>query len=366
MAKIDFSHLERFSSFLEKNGHKADGDRPNRLYECVHLDFKAERAYMMTPRWLASVSIPLAPGIKGTKIPENFSVKAEDLGRVIRSFKTLEVEDFGFSCGEDRFNLQHWPDEDYVFPSLISDSGMMVLTIDDDIRQSLTAAATFMNPNPAARDHGLFLRGDRLIASNDLQLYEEVFSGNFDVDLPWIMAQFLISQKTGNVKISWDEDNRYIVNVDDVFLLQTASNNRLTPYETKDPEFIEIYDHPNYFVVNRLALAEVLKFIDPFVAQVVNQRVLLEFSPAGLRVRVLDGARIDRLVPVEYSDFSVFEGASSWVSARTVAKLLTFFETETVKFQYKPKAPVINLTETGDGPWRKHVFFVQYAKDGVA
>jgi len=360
MAKVDFSHLARFISFLEKNR-----DPSKRIFQCIHLDFANERALMQTPRWAANISLPLAPG-NAVKVPENFSVFVEDLSRLIRVFPILDVVDNGFqSESGDVLNIQFFPDEDYEFPSLIEGTGASDLAIDDDIRNSLADAAMFMSPDPTSSFNGLFLREDRLVGVDGLQwFFEEKFSGNFNVNLPWMLVQFLITQRSGEIKLSWTEENQYLVSIDNVFQLQTVSNTRLDVPDTKVPEFTVNYDHPDSFVFNREGMLEILKFLEPFVKTVANQRVQLEFLPTGVKVKALDGVRIERFLAAEFTTPGLYDGVMTYVSARVVMQILGLFKTETVRFQFDPNAAPINVTATGDGEWTRHIFFVQYKKDG--
>lgn len=359
MAKVDFTHVARFISFWEKNR-----DPSKRLFSCVHLDFKNERALMMTPRWASAIKLPVEAG-NGIIIPEEFSVFVEDLGRLVRTFPTLLVEDFGFqSESGDVLNIQHFPDEDYEFPELIENAGMTDLNIDDEVRSSLADASAFMSADPSSGFHGLFLRGDRLIAVDGIQcFFEEVFTGDFHVNLPWMLVQFLTTQKSGALKLSWTDDNQYLVSIDDVFELQTVANTRLDVPDTKDPAFTVNYDHPDSFIVNREAFIAILKFLEPFVKQVANQRVQLEFQPDGLKVKALDGVRIERFLPAEFTTPGLYDGKKTYVSARTVMQVLGMFDTETIRLQYDPTKSPINVSATGDGPWQRHVFFVQFQKD---
>ncbi len=360
MAKVDFSHLVRFISFLEKNR-----DPSKRLFQCIHLDFANERALMQTPRWAANISLPLAPG-NAVKIPENFSVFVEDLSRLIRVFPILDIEDFGFTSeAGDVLNITYFSDEDYEFPVLIEGSATSDIGIDEDIRNSLSDASQFMSPDPTSPFNGLFLRGDRLVGVDGLQFFfEEKFSGSFNVNFPWMLVQFLITQRSGDVKLSWNEENQYLVSIDNVFQLQTISNTRLDVPDTTAPDFTVNYDHKDSFILNREGLIDILKFLEPFVKTVANQRVQLEFLPTGIKVKALDGVRIERFLPAEFTTPGLYDGVTTYVSARVVTQVLGMFQTETVRFQFDPEASPINVTATGDGDWTRHIFFVQYKKDG--
>lgn len=349
MAKIKTLQLREYLDFLVKNK-----DTSRLTYECVYLDFKSKVVRMYTTRWVAQLALDVE--FEPNEVPINFWVRVDDFARLVIEYKELLIKDKTFSVGNDRFTFAAI-DEAFPEDNFIRTGTEQVIDLSEKTLEAISAASGFMSIDPQSSLNGVFLKGNRVIATDQRRFYEETTDQNeLDLNLPSLLVSFMVSHKLLRSHLVQDGFT-YRLEVDEIFTLQTVVQESLEIINTEDPEFVKMFNHPNRFVLPKDETLNILKFLDHFTSSTNNNAISILFIEDRVCFSLSGEREIERYLTLETSTPDYFKNQSFRINQKMLQKIITYIKSSHVQVQinFDLNFPALNFFGTGDNENKLHV-----------
>jgi len=202
----------------------------------------------------------------------------------------------------------------------------------------LKEANKYVGKNPQQKNYnGARVYADTITATDGFKFYEADFRlENSPVlmlhhkTLDAIILGSMISQ---NVEIFvHDEVSKILIDGGEVELYLYPQINLILP-DTKSEKFIQKYDHLTYFEIDRSQLLSLIKFFEPFIADMKNQ--YFEWTIANKKLTFNHNVRSDQIsrsIEIEFSSEEL-ENHSFLISASLAKELISSLSSDTIRVQ---------------------------------
>jgi hypothetical protein len=173
---------------------------------------------------------------------------------------------------------------------------------------------------------------------------------NADLALPRMVWETLILDVLGEDLIIDKNNESFFISNGEEIKVQFSVNFALSSPDIHSDKFVSSIDHPNFIVVDKAALLQVINFIQPFVLSSASQRVQLVISSVDtLEIKSEDSDNIiSRKIAILEKSGNFNDGDKIWVSANWIKTILSVIGGKTIKMQIDMDKPAVNITSPED------------------
>lgn len=340
----DFKKYSKLLLGIIEKGHQT--------YESIHFDFLNAFAYVYSSK--IKSRIPFLLDFKGSENTINF-----DLERIY----SISLENFLNICSHHDFldirveenYLDFFNDKDsYLFPFIknpISDlfeydiDESKLIEFDSDLIDSLFMSFKYVDHNENSNLNGIFIENNSVISTDKSRFFEKKLSKTYDdINIPFNTAKLMNSYYTQNLKyLSFDNFNYFII--DNKISIVTANlKNLQLSMDVSDVNFKQSYDHSSFIVFKKEDIIKISKIIDPFLKNIINQRVKCFIKNNELIINIVDEYQISKTIPIYESSNNFDEKLYFWISFFNLKIACQDFDSTYLKFQMVYDKPATNIT----------------------
>jgi hypothetical protein len=358
MVKIYTENFKKYGKVISSVSEKGQ-----QLYESIYFDFKNSFAYVFSAKCQGRIRFIVEN--LNNEIIKNFLVPLDKFLLLANLYNYFEVKDRSFYYKDEIFELESFVDDIDVsnFDNLVIDENASNKIVSDSlIMQNLKKAIKYIDDNDERGLNGVFIRDDRLIATNASRLFEskiEDFKSNINLPKTMLKTIVVLDGKEDFFYLGRKENKIYVSISGSVDLL-VADDKKLDLPEIDKSE----YSHETFINVKREPASEVFQFLDSFTKDIVNNRIYVEVEKDKIFFNVKDKSKIKRELDIITISEELI-GLKFWISSSNLKTAFSDFEAKNIKLQIKNDNPAINLVgydvDTKDEVTyqNKHIVLVQ-------
>jgi hypothetical protein len=350
MAKI-------FTGDFKKNAKVLLGfiEKGNSISESIYLDFKNSNAYLINSNVITESER------KQLKIPfiwekterneeiENFFISLENFMAMCYNYEYLFISEGVFSYNNETFEFPIFKDDiDLSLFDSFENTNNMEFTSEDI--KNISKSLTYVNADKENNCYGIFLRDGKIVTVTKTNyFYESKKSDTItqNLNLPFSVAK-LLSQTNDEDKIALNSnDNLIFLKVNNIEIIISKNSKIDLPIDTSSQDFINSYNHKDFIIIKKDELLNTLRFIEQFVKDAPNTRVLIELNKEEIIINVRDFNKIKKIVKINSISEDLI-GYSLWANCVDIKKILIDCEYEDIKIQIKQGSPIINIISFDD------------------
>lgn len=338
---IDCSKIVKYARICDK---LKDDSQP--VYDSGLLDFERGTMTFGSQRGFGCVSMPVE-GWDGKRGP--FFVNLGSFLNVAREFPTLELDGFTFRHGDDgTFDIAR-TDGEARFPPFIENDGS-AMEIGADAVEAIRRCGMFTDVDGIASLNGVFIKDGSVWGTNRNRMCEARVDSlkGADIALPRVAWETIAMDILGPKLTVFRSGSSIFVSNGDDMRLQFVMSDVLASPDIHNPLFVAKFDHESGIVVDRDALAGVVVFIQPFVAQTASQKIQLIVGDS-LEVKADGGGNIiSRRLPILGRTGGIEPGSRIWVGANWLRMMLGVLPAGMTRIQIDLSKPAINISAADD------------------
>lgn len=342
--------MKIFTSIFEQNSKLLSNafEKGHQLRESIYFSFSESVAYLFTQRSFTRISFLWEKESKD-EVVENFLTPFESFRNLCSEYSEVFYKDGVFSNGDNSYefpSLKEVPDVS-VFKDLKEES-LSLLSKED--KAYFNQSVIFASDDEKSPLHGVFIKNNRVLASNRSRFYESPLSGKLeDISIPLPVAK-LITMDTDSVTKYSVVNNLIHFNFNDQIDMVFSRNKDLTIPDSSSKDFVSMYDHEEYLIFKKDEAESVLKSIRLFLKDAPNQRIFCEFTPSSdgtgkLEVKVTDTNKVKKVISILGSS-KIKQTITFCISASYMLDAVRILTSEHVKMQINPEMPAINFSST--------------------
>jgi hypothetical protein len=319
------------------------------VFDSAKLDFERETMVFGSQKGFGQIKMPVE-GWDGRERP--FLVNLSSLLNVVKEFPVLELEGFTFRHGtDDFFDIAHLED-DVSFPDFVNSGNPTPVKLGRAELDAIKKCGLFVEADGQASLNGVFIRDGFVWGTSHNRLCEERVDSfkSADIALPRIVWETLILDVLGEDLLIDKDDRSFFISNGEEIKIQFSVNSALKSPDIHSDKFKANFDHPNFIVIDKTVLMQIMNFIQPFVANSPSQRV--QFVVSGdnsLEIKSEDNNNIiSRKIAVLEKSGNLDDGDKLWVSVNWIKTILSVLGGQTIKMQIDMSKPVINITSPED------------------
>jgi hypothetical protein len=323
-------------------------------YQSIFLNFEDSYGYLLNPNFAGRFSFKF----DGTP-PGNFFVDMQKFLSICAIYDSIEINDkLEIMNGTDKFKLMSFTEAFDILDFDTADFDKYTLT--SASFTMMKNAFSFIGQNDLQANYsGVNILGSKIVSSDSMRVFEGMLDTTYPhIQVPAYIAKILILAENLGTNIYFkDGKNSIILSLDDgnfMIISPTVTNLILPPVD--DPDFIEQFDHPTSFTVNREMLSDQFIFFEDFVKEINTQPIYITIeSETSLVIEVKGDETGKRSIELKACDKEIVGGSFLLIRDKTLAAF-NAIEDEYVQVQYALDAKVINLT--GETNKKKHIAVV--------
>jgi hypothetical protein len=315
------------------------------IFDSAKLDFEHETMAFGSQKGFGQINMPVE-GWDGKQPP--FFVNLNSFLNVVKEFPVLELEGFTFKHGTDNFfDIAHLEDN-VEFPGFINSGKATPVKISKVELDAIKKCGLFVEVDGQASLNGVFIKDGFVWGTCRNRFCEEQvdsFKGT-DIALPRTVWETLILDVLGeNLLIDKDDKSFFISNGEEI-KIQFSVNSALKSPDIHSEKFKANFNHPNYIVVDKTSLTQIMNFIQPFVANSPSQRIQFIITGSdSLEIKSEENNNIiSRKIAILEKNGDLNDGDKLWVSVNWIKTILSVLGGKTVKMQIDMSKPVVNIT----------------------
>jgi hypothetical protein len=337
---INAEFVAKFAKICER---LKDDTQP--IFDSAKLDFEHGTMTFGSQKGFGQIKMPVE-GWDGKQQP--FFVNLNSFLNVVKEFPVLELEGFTFKHGTNNyFNIAHLED-DASFPDFINSGKATTIKIGKTELDAIKKCGIFVEVDGAASLNGVFVKDGFVWGTCHNRLCEEKVDSfkNVNFALPRMVWETLILDVLGEELIIDKDDRSFFISNGEEIKIQFSVNSALSSPDIHCDKFVSRFNHQNFIVVDKSALAQIINFIQPFVANCSSQRLQLIVSENdSLEIKSEDNNNIiSRKIAILEKSGDLKEGDKLWVSANWIKTILLTLGGKTVKMQIDMSKPTVNIT----------------------
>jgi hypothetical protein len=315
------------------------------IFDSAKLDFEHGTMTFGSQKGFGQIKMPVE-GWDGKQQP--FFVNLNSLLNVVKEFPVLELEGYTFKHGTDNsFDIAHLED-DAGFPDFIDSGKATSVKLGKAELDAIKKCGLFVEADGQASLNGVFIKDGFVWGTCRNRLCEEQVDSfkNADLALPRMVWETLILDVLGeNLLIDKDDKSFFISNGEEI-KIQFSVNSTLSSPDIHSDKFVASINHQNFIVIDKAALAQIMNFIQPFVANSPSQRIQLVIAGNDLlEIKSEDNNNIiSRKIAILEKSGDLNEGDKLWVSVNWIKTILSVLNGKTVKMQIDMSKAAVNIT----------------------
>lgn len=323
-------------------GIKALYQKGHPMSQSVYLDIKNKEARVINPFMYSIASFPFVVNEEneGEHI-DNFFVSMTPFLAICDSYTELTLNsdrEFVAPNGE-KFTPASYDDDEYEIPKKYEDFSCEEVNPDDIAKLSI--AVKFSGEEGT---NGAILC-NTVVATDKVSFYENVnLAGNYqDV---YKFSPFAISflQNIFIDDITVGKHEGYLlVTINKSFRFMFPESNGNVPPSYYSGEFMDGYKHENYVTVSRQSLIENLRFLSPFVSDVVNERISFKVDGDKFYLIAKEEHKAQKYVDIENSVLEL-NGVEVFISRQRIVDLVNVIKDDKLDIHLEAEKPVIYIT----------------------
>jgi hypothetical protein len=315
------------------------------IFDSAKLDFEHGIMTFGSQKGFGQIKMPVE-GWDGKQRP--FFVNLNSFLNVVKEFPVLELEGFTFKHGTDNsFDIAHLED-DAGFPDFINSGNATPIKLGKTELDAIKKCGLFVEVDGQASLNGVFVKDGFVWGTSRNRLCEEQVdsfkSANFA--LPRTVWETLILDVLGESLLIDKDDRSFFISNGEEIKIQFSVNSALSSPDIHSSKFVSSIDHQNFIVIDKSALAQIMSFIHPFVANSPSQRIQLVISGNdSLEIKSEDNNNIiSRKIAILEKSGDLNDGDKLWVSVNWIKTILAVLGGKTVKMQIDMSKPAVNFT----------------------
>lgn len=319
------------------------------VFDSAKLDFEHGTMTFGSQKGFGQIKMPVE-GWDGKQRP--FLVNLNAFLNVVKEFPVLELDGFTFKHGtDDSFDIAHLED-DINFPDFIDSGSPTSVKLGETELDAIKKCGLFVEVDGQASLNGVFIK-DGFVWGTCRNRFCEEYVDSFkatDIALPRMVWETLILDVLGEDLVIDTDDKSFFVSNGEEINIQFSVNSTLKSPDIHSDTFKANFNHPNFIVIGKASLMQIMNFIQPFVANSPSQRIQLVISGNDtLEIRSEDNNNIiSRKIPVLEKSGDLNDGDKMWVSVNWIKTILSVLGGDTIKMQIDMSKPVINITSPED------------------
>jgi hypothetical protein len=315
------------------------------IFDSAKLDFEHGILTFGSRKGFGQIKVPVE-GWDGKQQP--FFVNLNSFLNVVKEFPVLELEGFTFKHGTDSFfNIAHLED-DAEFPDFINSGNAASVKIGGAELEAIKKCGLFVEVDGQASLNGVFVRDGFVWGTSRNRLCEERVDSfkSADFALPRTVWETLILDVLGEDLVIDKDDKSFFISNGEEIKIQFSVNSALSSPDIHSDKFVSSINHQNFIVIEKAALAHVMNFIQPFVANSPSQRVQLVIAGENsLEIKSEDSNNIiSRKIAVLEKSGDLNDGDKLWVGVNWIKTILSVLGGKTVKMRIDMSKPAVNIT----------------------
>jgi DNA polymerase III sliding clamp (beta) subunit (PCNA family) len=315
------------------------------ISKCLFLDFKNEEIKFMNPITSIVVSFPL--DIKdNTKKVDNFFVSMLPFLTLCQSYSVLDISpdrEFTTETGES-FKPESQDDDNFEFPEKSFDN-LTYDTIDVSDFSKMINAASFLGENGSK---GVII-GNTITSTDAVSLYEATslaadYTQSYNIyknNLLFITK--ILSKEANNTEIMISKKEEYlffILNNELKMICPEADGKLPSSYYTG--EFMESYKCDSFITVDKEIFKENLNFFGYFVADVINERMLMKVVNNHLILSSIENHKAEKNMPIVHNEAQ--ENLEIFFSRNRILSLIEHIEDNNINIHFKEDSRILFFT----------------------
>jgi hypothetical protein len=319
------------------------------VFDSGKLDFEHGTMTFGSQKGFGQIKMPVE-GWDGKQQP--FLVNLSFFLNVVKEFQVLELDGFTFKYGaDDSFDIAHFED-DVNFPDFIDSGSPTLVKLGKTELDAIKKCGLFVEADGQASLNGVFIKDGFVWGTCRNRLCEEQVDSfkTLDVALPRMVWETLILDVLGEDLVIDKDDKSFFVGNGEEIKIQFSVNSDLKSPDIHSEKFKANFNHPNFVVVDKSSLMQIMNFIQPFVLNSPSQRIQFIISgDDALEIKSEDNnSIISRKIDLLEKNGNLKDGDKLWVSANWIKTILSVLGGLTVKMQIDMSKPVISITSPED------------------
>jgi hypothetical protein len=337
---INAEFIAKYSKICER---LKDDTQP--IFDSAKLDFEHGTMTFGSQKGFGQIKMPVE-GWDGRQ--QSFFVNLNSFLNVVKEFPVLELEGFTFKHGtENSFDIAHLQD-DAGFPDFIDSGKATSVKLGKAELDAIKKCGLFVEADGQASLNGVFIKNGFVWGTCRNRLCEEQVDSfkNADLSLPRMVWETLILDVLGEDLLIDKDDKSFFISNGEEIKIQFSVNSALSSPDIHSDKFVSSINHQNFIVIDKAALAQIMNFIQPFVANSPSQRIQLVITGEdSLEIKSEDNNNIiSRKIAILEKSGDLNDGDKLWVSVNWIKTILSVIGGKTVKMQIDMSKPAMNIT----------------------
>lgn len=288
MLKMNFTEnafaLRILASSIEKG---------NQWYESSYFDFGNKCIYFNNSRLRGKLLI----NIEGdTSSEENRFIETEKFCIIANRYGELEYEKGVFKAGNDTFELNSFTEKyseefDFDFEKLEPISSSFEET--KKVVSKIGIVSGYADVDPTSAFYGISIQKDWIFSTDRYKMGASFIETNIELDVPFDIVKILYQGGLANENISFYKgDEKFGISVNDDILRVISSDSANFEF----PVFQELkkdFYYDTCLSLDRKEFEDKIRFIQPFVKDIINQRVTLTLGEKNISLEVKGNGNLD-------------------------------------------------------------------------
>jgi len=244
-------------------------EKGNPYKEAIYLDFENGMVYGGYEDSVYKMRFPFT--YEGDK-HESFFIEANTFLSVCNKYEELELNDFRFTCGKDKFKLATIKRE---FDSVINFDSVSGNRFDTkEFTQKLKESSQYASMEKEQLK-GIFLQDQLMVGFNgERLLMTKLEASTNDYIVPLNVIKLILATSNNVDVVLFKDETKVKIVIGDCELL-IANNNALSIPNFNTPQVQSVFKHNNFIKINAKEFHDGVEFILSFASKNMNNRAKL-------------------------------------------------------------------------------------------
>ena len=313
------------------------------MSESVYFDFDKKEALVINPNLysIASFPIQITADSDDEEQIDNFFVSMVPFIALCNSYPELTItkdREFITPSGE-RFKPANYDDDEYTVPRRYEDFSSEELDVQD--AKMLSLATKFsLKDNEGAILYNTIVGTDKVSFYENTNLHK-TYGQEYKISA--FALALLNSIYAETIQIGKHDDYILMV-VNDEFKFMCPEASCEIPSNYHSGDFMEKNKHESYIAVSKHELLSNLKFMEPFVANVVNERMSFKVTDNELVLYAKEEHIAEKHVALSEPNMDIPEDAEFFFSRSRIDNLINTIHDDIIHIHLNPDSPLIFMT----------------------
>lgn len=312
------------------------------MSESIYFDFDKKEALVINPNLYSIASFPIqVTADEGDEGIENFFVAMVPFLALCNSYPELTItsdREFITPNGE-RFKPSSYDDDEYVVPRRYEDFESEELSVQD--AKTLSLATKF-----SMKDAEGAVLYKTIVGTDKVSFYENT-NLNKEYEQDYRISSFALALLNSiyaeSIQIGKHEGYiLMVVNNEFKFMCPEASCEIPSNYHSG--EFMKNSQHDTYIAVSKPELLSNLKFMEPFVANVVNERMSFRVTENEIVLYAKEEHIAEKHIALSEKNTDIPEEAEFFFSRSRIDNLLNTIHDDIIHIHLDRESPLIFMT----------------------